>query len=130
MVELPPNLPLVKADPVLLEQVLFNLIDNAAKYAPAGTRISIAGGADAGHVFLTVTDEGAGIPEAKLEAIFDKFTRLQEGDRGGRRYRAGAADLPRLHAGDGRHDLGGEPDRPAGRGLHADPAASRRKDPR
>jgi len=69
------------ADAVLLEQVLFNLIDNAAKYTPAGSTITLSGGTELDRVFLAVRDEGAGIPPPKLEAIFDKFTRLQEGDR-------------------------------------------------
>jgi len=80
-VDLPPNLPMPMADAVLLEQVLFNLIDNAAKYTPSGSTITLYGGTELDRVFLAVRDEGAGIPPAKLEAIFDKFTRLQEGDR-------------------------------------------------
>jgi two-component system sensor histidine kinase KdpD len=83
VIDLPPDLPMALADDGLLEQVLFNLIDNAAKYTPAGTRIFIRGGVDQSEIVLTVTDEGQGIPEAQLEAIFDKFTRLQEGDRRG-----------------------------------------------
>jgi two-component system sensor histidine kinase KdpD len=66
---------------VLFEQVLFNLLDNAAKYAPAGTLIRIQGWRDGGTVCLAVTDEGAGIPPADLERIFDKFYRAQKGDQ-------------------------------------------------
>lgn len=76
---------MVMADFVLLEQVIFNLIDNAAKYTPKGTTIRIAGRI-AGHVetdaaIIEVIDEGAGIPLQSLEAIFNKFTRLQAEDR-------------------------------------------------
>lgn len=80
-IELAPDLPMVKADFVLLEQVLFNLMDNAAKYTPAGTTIRIAAAVEGTEAVVTVTDEGSGIPAGSLEAIFDKFTRLQVGDR-------------------------------------------------
>jgi two-component system sensor histidine kinase KdpD len=80
-VELSPDLPMVMADMVLLEQVFFNLLDNAAKYTPCGTTIRIAGHHNDEAVVFEVIDEGAGIPEASLEAIFNKFTRLQAEDR-------------------------------------------------
>ena len=67
-------------DPVLFEQVLFNLLDNAAKYAPPGTTIRIAGKREGDSVCLQVLDEGAGIPPADFELIFDKFYRAEKGD--------------------------------------------------
>ena len=78
--ELGPNLPMLELDAVLFEQVLFNLLDNAAKYAPAGTTISIRGTRDQGRVSLQILDEGNGIPPAELESVFDKFYRAQKGD--------------------------------------------------
>jgi two-component system, OmpR family, sensor histidine kinase KdpD len=75
-----PDLPMITVDPVLFEQVLFNLLDNAAKYAPAGTIVSIQGWQDGNTVKLQVLDEGDGIPETDLERIFDKFYRVQKGD--------------------------------------------------
>jgi two-component system sensor histidine kinase KdpD len=78
--ELQPGLPMVQVDPVLLEQVLFNLLDNAAKYAPAGTPIRVEGWKDRETVYLQVVDEGPGIPPGDLERIFDKFYRVQKGD--------------------------------------------------
>jgi two-component system sensor histidine kinase KdpD len=78
--ELQPGLPMVQVDPVLLEQVLFNLLDNAAKYAPAGTPIRVEGWKDPEAVCLQVVDEGPGIPPGDLERIFDKFYRVQKGD--------------------------------------------------
>ena len=78
---LEPNLPMVEADMVLLEQVLFNLFDNAAKYAPQGSRIEVAAVRLNGFVAVRVLDEGDGIPEADLERIFDKFYRVRRGDR-------------------------------------------------
>jgi two-component system sensor histidine kinase KdpD len=80
-VELAPNLPMLELDAVLFEQVLFNLLDNAAKYAPAGTTIRIAGWRDSGSVCLQVADEGDGIPPTDLERIFDKFFRVQKSDQ-------------------------------------------------
>ena len=76
-----PDLPMIAVDPVLFEQVLFNLLDNAAKYAPAGTIVRIQGWHDRETVKLQVLDEGDGIPEADLERIFDKFHRAQKGDQ-------------------------------------------------
>lgn len=79
VLDIAPDLPLTLLDPILLEQVLVNLIDNAAKYAPAGTGITVSARDETGLV-IRVLDEGDGIPEDKLEAIFDKFHRTQQGD--------------------------------------------------
>ena len=76
-----PDLPMVAVDAVLFEQVLFNLLDNAAKYAPADSTVRIRGWRDAGSVCLQVLDEGSGIPAGDLERIFDKFYRVQKGDQ-------------------------------------------------
>jgi len=74
-------LPMVEADMVLMEQVLFNLFDNAAKYAPQGSHIEVAAARDNGFVTVRILDEGDGIPEADLERIFDKFYRVRRADR-------------------------------------------------
>ena len=73
-VSLAPNLPFVRGDDKLLEQVLFNLLDNAHKYAgDAGANIHARqAGAE---IVLTVTDEGPGVKPAELERIFEKFYR-------------------------------------------------------
>ncbi|MDB5618059.1 sensor histidine kinase KdpD [Tardiphaga sp.] len=78
--ELAPELPMLRLDAVLFEQVLFNLLDNAAKYAPADTAIAIKATRDADWVTLQVIDEGSGIQPSDLEKIFDKFFRAQKGD--------------------------------------------------
>jgi two-component system sensor histidine kinase KdpD len=77
---LAPDLPMIKLDAVLFEQVLFNLLDNGAKYAPAGTTISLRGTREGATVRLQVQDEGPGIPQAELERIFDKFYRVRKAD--------------------------------------------------
>lgn len=74
------DLPMVAVDSVLFEQVLFNLLDNAAKYSPPQSTILIQAWEE-GDVVLQVLDEGDGIPEQDLERIFDKFYRAQKGDR-------------------------------------------------
>jgi two-component system sensor histidine kinase KdpD len=79
--DLPPDLPLLDADDVLLEQVLVNLFDNAAKYAPAGTAVRIAARREGDRVAIEVADEGPGIPSPALARVFDKFYRAREGDR-------------------------------------------------
>ncbi len=79
-VDLAADLPMVEIDPVLFEQVLFNLLDNAAKFAPAGTSILIRSWREQDAVCLQIVDEGPGIPPGDLEPIFDKFYRAQKGD--------------------------------------------------
>jgi two-component system sensor histidine kinase KdpD len=80
-VDIAAELPMLRLDPVLFEQVLFNLLDNAAKYAPARTTIRIAAWRESEAVYLQVIDEGEGIPSGDLEQIFDKFYRVQKGDQ-------------------------------------------------
>jgi len=72
---------------VLFEQVLFNLLDNAAKYAPAGSRIRLYAEQGSGVVRLMVIDEGQGIAPVDLNRVFDKF------------YRAGGSDHRRAGTG-------------------------------
>ncbi|MHA6688171.1 ATP-binding protein [Mesorhizobium sp. A556] len=74
------ELPMLRLDPVLFEQVLFNLLDNATKYAPTGTTITIKGKREGTAVRLQVQDEGPGIPKAQLERVFDKFFRVRKSD--------------------------------------------------
>ncbi|HZP75671.1 MAG TPA: sensor histidine kinase KdpD [Pseudolabrys sp.] len=80
-VDLEAELPMLKVDAVLFEQALFNLVDNAAKYAPAGTIIRLRGRREGDEVALQIADEGDGIPESELERIFDKFYRVQKADQ-------------------------------------------------
>jgi two-component system sensor histidine kinase KdpD len=75
------DLPMLELDAVLFEQALFNLLDNASKYAPGGTTIRLRSWRDVDAVFLQILDEGEGIPTADLEHIFDKFYRAQKGDQ-------------------------------------------------
>ncbi len=73
--DLPRDLPLVEFDATLIERVLYNLIENACKYTPAGTLITIAAEAAAGNLRVSVSDNGPGIPKGQEDSIFEKFTR-------------------------------------------------------
>ncbi|TAM82023.1 MAG: sensor histidine kinase KdpD [Candidimonas sp.] len=73
--ELPPNLPLVEADGVLIERVLTNLLDNAAKYTPPTSVITIRGGYTGGGVSIVVEDDGPGLPQGDPDRLFEPFAR-------------------------------------------------------
>ena len=73
---IPATLPPAWMDPELIELVLRQLLDNAAKYTPAGTPIDVSAELDAaGRIVVSVADRGPGIPEDDLERVFDKFQR-------------------------------------------------------
>ncbi len=77
-IDLPDDLPGVSVDPTLVTQVLTNLLDNAVKYTPAGTRIRIGAMTDASRVRVVVEDEGPGLPAGDPRLLFDKFQRGHE----------------------------------------------------
>ena len=72
---LPADLPSVYVDASLIVQLFTNLFDNAAKYTPPGTRISVSGVADDAFLHVTVDDEGPGLPAGDPARLFDKFQR-------------------------------------------------------
>ncbi|MBC7986746.1 MAG: histidine kinase, partial [Sphingomonadaceae bacterium] len=82
-IDVPPDLPLVSADPELLHHCLINLLDNAARYSPPGSAIAIEGCRDQQGVRLAVLDEGNGIPGEGGAAIFSRFARIAGSDRKG-----------------------------------------------
>jgi len=75
--ELPPGLPMVNLDAVLIERVLCNLLENAAKYTPPGSLIRLAARVQGEELLLTVADNGPGLPPGREEALFEKFTRAR-----------------------------------------------------
>ena len=79
--DLASDLPMLELDAVLFEQVLFNLLDNASKYSPPGTAITIRSRREEDVISLQVMDEGDGIPASELGQIFEKFYRVRKGDR-------------------------------------------------
>ena len=80
-VALAADLPMIEVDPVLFEQVLFNVLDNASKYAPVGTTVRISAQQAHDKIRLQIEDEGAGIPSGEAEHIFDRFHRATKGDQ-------------------------------------------------
>ena len=74
-VRIPPELPLIHVDGLLLEQVFVNLLENAARYTPAGTPIAISAVMDGKWVSIAVADRGPGLQPGSEERIFEKFYR-------------------------------------------------------
>jgi two-component system sensor histidine kinase KdpD len=77
-VRLPRDLPLVQFDALLIERVLVNLLENASKYTPPGSRVVLAAAVAGGQLSVSIADDGPGLPHGREEAVFQKFTR---GDR-------------------------------------------------
>jgi two-component system sensor histidine kinase KdpD len=86
VIDLPADLPLVPLDPVLMEQVLINVLDNAIKYTPTDAPIEISASLDSGAVTVTIADRGPGFAPGEVERVFDKFYR---GETGAERSGAG-----------------------------------------
>ncbi|MCZ2148576.1 MAG: DUF4118 domain-containing protein [Bryobacterales bacterium] len=80
---LPPDPPLVTMDFVLIAQVLVNLLDNAFKYSPADTPVTVAASMDSVFLEVKVTDEGQGIAKEDEERVFEKFFRAPAAGRAG-----------------------------------------------
>jgi two-component system sensor histidine kinase KdpD len=74
-VNIPRDLPLVRIDALLIERVLVNLLENASKYTPPGSRITLAAEIIADQLSVSVSDDGPGLPAGREEAVFQKFTR-------------------------------------------------------
>lgn len=75
------DLPMLDIDPVLFEQALFNLLDNAAKYAPPRTTVLVEAWCDENVVKLQIYDQGVGIPPEEIDRIFEKFHRAEKMDQ-------------------------------------------------
>jgi len=80
-IDIDPRLPMLRLDYLLFEQVLFNILDNAAKYAPPESLVRVSARRENGFVVFRIEDEGPGIPQNDLERIFDKFYRVHAQDR-------------------------------------------------
>ncbi len=78
-ISIEPNLPPVWLDPVEIGEVLYNLVENAAKYAPPDTEISIDTRRDGSVVRVQVSDQGPGIPPTEMPYLFDPFYRVIDG---------------------------------------------------
>jgi len=84
-INIPRDLPLFRADAALMEQVIANLLLNAALHTPAGTDIFLAAGVDRAksRIYFTVADRGPGLPPAMRERLFEKFQRGDAAKAGG-----------------------------------------------
>jgi two-component system sensor histidine kinase KdpD len=96
----PPDLPLVPMDDVLIEQVLVNLLDNAVKYTPAASPIDIIATATDRNLTIEIADRGPGLPAGEEEKVFEKFYRGEpEGARGAGLGLAICRGIVRAHGG-------------------------------
>jgi two-component system sensor histidine kinase KdpD len=84
-VTLPDDLPPVAGDAVLLDAVVSNLVENAARHAPSPAAVAISAHRNGGTVELRVDDGGPGVPDDDLERLFDKFFRVERAGEGSRR---------------------------------------------
>lgn len=75
VLDLPMDLPMVLVDPTLMTQLLGNLFENAAKYTPPGTTITVSAAVRAGEMVLSVADDGPGLPACDPDLLFEKFQR-------------------------------------------------------
>ncbi len=81
-IKVPENIPLVFVDGLLMEQVFVNLLENAARYTPPGTRITIQATLEDGSLRIAFADKGPGLPAGAEERIFEKFYRATPNDGG------------------------------------------------
>ncbi|MDH6224410.1 MULTISPECIES: ATP-binding protein [Streptomyces] len=82
VLDVPESLPMVAADPGLLERVVANVVENAVKYSPAPAPVRVSASALGDRVELRVVDRGPGVPEATKERMFEPFQRLGDAPRG------------------------------------------------
>jgi two-component system sensor histidine kinase KdpD len=80
--DIPEDLPMISADPGLLERSVANVVENAVKYSPAGRRVLVAASALRDRVELRVADRGPGVPESARDGIFEPFQRYGDAPRG------------------------------------------------
>lgn len=82
-VQIPADLPLIRCDGVLMERVLVNLLENAARFSPAGDEVVVEAGIHGGCLELVVADHGAGIGPAMRDQVFEPFFRAGPAGRSG-----------------------------------------------
>jgi len=80
--QLADGLPLLYVHPALVEQGLFNILENAAKFSPPGATVSVQAKLTEGKLRIDISDRGPGIPEDERRRIFDMFYSVERGDRG------------------------------------------------
>jgi two-component system sensor histidine kinase KdpD len=78
ILRLDPELPLIRVDARAIAEVVYNLLENAAKYTPAGSTITISASSQDDDLLISVADQGKGIPPEMRERVFEKFVRLEK----------------------------------------------------
>lgn len=81
VLNVPPNLPLVRVDAQLFHHCLINLLDNAGRYADSGTPITVRAERTLDQLVLSILDEGPGLPSGRERDVFETFTRIEGSDR-------------------------------------------------
>jgi two-component system sensor histidine kinase KdpD len=81
VLDVAPDLPLVRADPQLLHHILINLLDNAGRYADADTAITIRAARKPDGLVLSILDSGPGLPPGRESDVFETFLRLEGSDQ-------------------------------------------------
>jgi two-component system, OmpR family, sensor histidine kinase KdpD len=76
-----PDLPFAQLDDLLIQQVFVNLLENAARYTPAGTPIEISAHREGDYIIVEIADRGPGLPPGDPHRLFEKFYRAGKGDR-------------------------------------------------
>ena len=79
VLRIPQSLRLLELDPVLMEKVLFNVLENAAKYTPEGSKVTLSAAEQGNMISVCISDEGPGIPEDQMTQLFQKFHRIETG---------------------------------------------------
>ncbi|MFD9825273.1 DUF4118 domain-containing protein [Streptomyces violascens] len=82
VLDIPEDLPMVSADPGLLERAMANIVENAVKYSPEGERVLVSASTIADRVEVRVVDRGPGVPDAAKDRIFAPFQRYGDAPRG------------------------------------------------
>ncbi|WDK25043.1 sensor histidine kinase KdpD [Xanthomonas campestris pv. incanae] len=80
--DLAPELPAIWVHPALVEQAIFNVLENAAKFSPPGVAVTVQARLQSGALQIEIGDQGPGIPEDERARIFDMFYSVERGDRG------------------------------------------------
>jgi len=81
-VSAPDDLPPVPLDYVEIDEVVSNLVENAIRHTPAGTRVDVSASVEDGHAIVEVSDNGPGIAPVELAHVFDPFVRASGATRG------------------------------------------------
>ena len=123
-VDIDPKIPLLRLDSVLMEQVFFNLLDNACKYSPPGGLVTVWARIGKDQALVEVCDQGPGIPEADRERVFDMFYRVEATDTQTAGTGLGLGHLPWHRRSPWRHRQG-RTGSARGRHLHRHSSADR-----